>query len=142
MKSSRHLKLSASEAAVNELGNPPRSHNRSRREAGTSERAKPVSSARQRLGLLAQQLRRGASEHQEPRGALGAIRENPKDGKELRTPLDFVEDDQPPQRLEHQLRLSKPSQIARSFEVKPGHGPRAGGSDLAGERGLADLTRP
>ena len=47
MKSSRHAKLAFSDRARNDLGNPPRSHKRTRSRGGTSSRTNPPISTKE-----------------------------------------------------------------------------------------------
>ena len=95
--------------------------------------------ARQGLGTLLEQGGGGASEQQKSGGSSRPVGEHPQRGEEIRASLDFVQDNEPPERFERQEWVSESRQIAVVLKIEAmcSAGPRFG--DLLRERRLSDL---
>ena len=96
----------------------------------------------QGLGALAQQIRRSAAEHEKPRRAPGSVRQNPQARKEIRAPLDFVDDDEAAQRRQREQWIREPRQIGGGLEIEGVSWSLPAARDVASEGRLAHLTRP
>ena len=101
-----------------------------------------VDPARKRFRGLAEEVRGGAAQHQEPRPPRAAVRQHAKDGKEVGPALHLVDDDQTAQVAEHELRVFVQAvQVGGALQVEPmGRAPVLP-PDLARQGRLADLPR-
>jgi hypothetical protein len=78
--------------------------------------------ASQTLGALAEQLARGAAEHEEARGCAGPVSEDPERAEQLGGMLDLVDDDESSQVPQGEERLLEASEVLRLLEVEEGRG--------------------
>ena len=144
-KSRRHAALSTVERAVNrprESAAQPGPIQRGDADLVQRQARQLVEgdAAGQRLRALAEQLRRGAAEHEEPGRPARPVGEDTKRRKQIRPSLDLVEHDEAPEVAERQFRIGQPGHVGGPLEVEHG-GARRRRGDLPGERRLADLPR-
>jgi len=67
--------------------------------------------AREGLRGLSQQVGRSAAEDEEAGGVPGPVGEDAQQGEQVGPPLDLVDDDEAPQRLERQTGVREPGQV-------------------------------
>lgn len=102
-----------------------------------------MDAARERFRRLADEIRRGAADHQEPGRPRPAVRQHAKDGEQVGPALQLVDDDQAAQLVQHEARVfQQPIEVGGAFEVQPMRPARILAGDLTSEGRLADLTRP
>ena len=114
--------LSASFAARNERGNPPRHHRSEnpspvdlhRLESGKLQVLDPSG---QRLGRLAEQIGPGAAEDQEPAPGV-RVDQDPQDREQVGPALHFVDHGNSGDGLQRGHRLVQTCEIERIFEVE------------------------
>ena len=103
----------------------------------------PVGDApREGFARLAQQLRAGGAEDQEPRRIVRPIEQDAERRKEFGPALDLVEYHQPPQGFEGAERILEARNVASVLEIESGYRAREALGELPGKRRLADLARP
>ena len=93
----------------------------------------------ERFGGLAQQFRRRAAEHEETGRRARAVGQHPQHGEHVGQALDFIEDDEAPQRAQFQAGVGQPGEVLGILEVEPGGRAAARGDELTGEGRLPDL---
>ena len=145
MSSRRQRRLSGSERARYERGNPPLRHRRApflRPDLVEGEAGQFVigDAAGQRLGRLAQEIGGSAAQDEEATRHAGFIYEDAQAGEELGPPVHLVHHDEAFQGPESKQGIRKKGEVLGALEVEE-RGPTAATADeLAGEGGLADLA--
>ena len=97
--------------------------------------------ASQRLRTLAQEVRRGASEDQEPSRKLRSICHHSEYREELWSPLDLIDDNEAPKILDREGGVGKTGLIPRVLKIEKGHLVPIASGRLSGEGGLSNLAR-
>jgi hypothetical protein len=98
--------------------------------------------ARERFGALAQEIGRSVAQDEELRLRVRPVSQDPKQGEDLRSALDLVEDHESLKRTEGQLRIGEQSQVRGALQVEAGDRPISGPAKGTGKRRLADLASP
>ena len=96
----------------------------------------------QRLGALAQQVRRGAAEDEKPCGPPWAVRQDPQARKEIGTPLNLVDDYETSKRRQGEERVREAGHVGGRLDVEDVGRSFPAARHLAGQGRLADLTCP
>ena len=96
----------------------------------------------QRLGRLPQEIGRGAAQHQKVGRQGPAVRQDSQHGKEVRAPLDFVQNNKTAQSFESQQGIAEAREVPGVFQVE--HRCRTGQvvNQLSRQGGFADLPGP
>jgi hypothetical protein len=94
----------------------------------------------ERLGPLAEQIRRRAAEDEETRRSPWPIGKDPKNGEKIGAAVYLVEYDQPAETLQGQGRLIQSCQIPRVLQIEESGGSLAPPDDLSRQRRLPDLA--
>ena len=89
---------------------------------------------------LTQQLGCGAAEDKKTRRERLAVGQHPEEGKQIRPPLDLVNDHEALERAQCGIRLTEPGQGGGIFQVEIIR--RVRRDELTGQRGFAALARP
>lgn len=100
-------------------------------------------SAGQRLGALLEEVEGGAAQHEEPHRRSRPVGEDPQHGKQVRAPVQLVDDDEAGEVREGERRVGELREVSGILEIEDRGWPsrRAALRDeLASERGLSDLA--
>ncbi len=97
--------------------------------------------AGQSLGASADEIGRGAAQHEKAGRATRAVGQHPEHGEEIRSALELVDDHETSQRPQRERRVSQAGQVGWILEVETGHRPLPSLCQRTGQRGLADLAR-
>ncbi len=81
-----------------------------------------------------------AAQDEESRGRAGSIRQDPQKREQVWDALDLIQDHEPVERLQRELRLRQTGQIGRLLQVEVRGRSRARLADLHGQRRLAHLA--
>jgi hypothetical protein len=137
MNCSRQEQQSASDRDRNARGNPPRRPNLVQRKAAQFDNLEPASQA---LRGLPEQIARRAAQHEKPCAEGPPIGQHSQHREQIRSALDFVDDDGGAEVGKGRHRLGQSGEVGRVLQVEIRR--LAGANDGAREGRLARLARP